>query len=316
MRAAGGIVIGKTNTPEFGLGSHTFNAVFGATRNAYDPSRRPAAAAAAPPSRSRTRMLAVADGSDFMGSLRNPAGWNNVFGMRPSQGRVPTWPAVDVWVTQLGTEGRWRATSATSRPCSTCRPATTRACRLSLAGTPSFADRRWPHARPRPGAHRLAGGPRRPPGDGGRRARRAASTALAPLQASARGRGGRARLRAEARVGGWLVWRRWLVAGRIAPFPREPGAARGSSPKRCGSTTRRRGDRHADLAASAQRTAFYQQMLALFERYDVLALPAAQVWPFDAAERWPTQIAGRAMDTYHRWMEVTIYADVRGPAGD
>jgi amidase len=52
-----------------------------------------------------TRMLAVADGSDFMGSLRNPAAWNDVFGLRPSQGRVPMWPAQDVWVTQLGTEG-------------------------------------------------------------------------------------------------------------------------------------------------------------------------------------------------------------------
>ena len=51
------------------------------------------------------RMLPVADGSDFMGSLRNPAGWNNVFGMRPSQGRVPYYPAQDVWVSQLGTDG-------------------------------------------------------------------------------------------------------------------------------------------------------------------------------------------------------------------
>jgi amidase len=53
-------------------------------------------------------------------------------------------------------------------------------------------------------------------------------------------------------------------------------------------------------------------MLRLFEHHDVLALPTAQVWPFDAELRWPREIAGRAMDTYHRWMEVTIYATFAG----
>jgi amidase len=89
MKAAGCIVIGKTNTPEFGLGSHTFNEVFGATRNAYDPAKSAGGSSGGAAVALATRMLAVADGSDFMGSLRNPAAWNNVFGMRPSQGRVP-----------------------------------------------------------------------------------------------------------------------------------------------------------------------------------------------------------------------------------
>jgi amidase len=105
MKAAGCIVIGKTNVPEFGLGSHTFNEVFGITRNAYDTSKSAGGSSGGAAVALATRMLAVADGSDFMGSLRNPAAWNNVFGLRPSQGRVPMWPAQDVWVTQLGTEG-------------------------------------------------------------------------------------------------------------------------------------------------------------------------------------------------------------------
>src|SRR5205085_2614553 len=105
MKAAGCIVIGKTNTPEFGLGSHTFNEVFGATKNAYDPARSAGGSSGGAAVALATRMLPVADGSDSMGSLRNPAGWNNVFGFRPSQGRVPNWPASDVWVSQLGTEG-------------------------------------------------------------------------------------------------------------------------------------------------------------------------------------------------------------------
>ena len=96
MKAAGCIVVGKTNTPEFGLGSHTFNEVFGVTRNAYDASRTAGGSSGGAAVALATSMLPVADGSDFMGSLRNPAGWNNVFGFRPSQGRVPFWPAADV----------------------------------------------------------------------------------------------------------------------------------------------------------------------------------------------------------------------------
>ncbi len=112
MKAAGCIVIGKTNTPEFGLGSHTFNEVFGITRNAYDASKSAGGSSGGAAVALALRMLSVADGSDFMGSLRNPAGWNNVFGMRPSQGRVPSWPDPDVWVAASeyrGTDGKNRA---------------------------------------------------------------------------------------------------------------------------------------------------------------------------------------------------------------
>ena len=105
MKAAGAIVIGKTNTPEFGLGSHTFNEVFGPTRNAWDPSKSAGGSSGGAAVALAQRLLPVADGSDFMGSLRNPAGWNHVFGMRPSQGRVPMLPAQDVFIAQLGTEG-------------------------------------------------------------------------------------------------------------------------------------------------------------------------------------------------------------------
>jgi amidase len=66
------------------------------------------------------------------------------------------------------------------------------------------------------------------------------------------------------------------------------------------------------MAASASRTRFYLSMLALFEQFDVLAIPMSQVWPFDIGLRWPQSVAGRAMDTYHRWMEVVIYATFAG----
>jgi amidase len=66
------------------------------------------------------------------------------------------------------------------------------------------------------------------------------------------------------------------------------------------------------MQASTTRTRFYQSMLSLFESFDVLAIPTAQVWPFDVKERWPKSIAGRTMDTYHRWMEVVLYPTFAG----
>ena len=87
--AAGAIFIGKTNTPEFGLGSHTYNPVYGATHNAYDQSKSAGGSSGGAAVSLALRMLPVADGSDYGGSLRNPAGWNNVFGFRTSFGIVP-----------------------------------------------------------------------------------------------------------------------------------------------------------------------------------------------------------------------------------
>ncbi|MFM7272981.1 MAG: amidase, partial [Gammaproteobacteria bacterium] len=103
LRAAGAIFIGKTNTPEFGLGSQTYNPVFGITRNAWDPSRTAGGSSGGACVALALRLVPVADGSDMMGSLRNPAGWNNVIGFRPSQGRIPD--ESPSWYDQLGTNG-------------------------------------------------------------------------------------------------------------------------------------------------------------------------------------------------------------------
>ncbi len=89
IRSAGGIIIGKTNVPEFGLGSQTYNPVFGTTLNAYDQSKTCGGSSGGAAVAVALRMVPVADGSDNGGSLRNPAAWNNVFGFRTSSGRVP-----------------------------------------------------------------------------------------------------------------------------------------------------------------------------------------------------------------------------------
>jgi amidase len=254
----------------------------------------------------------VADGSDFMGSLRNPAGWNNVFGLRPSQGRVPYFPVTDVWVTQLGTEGPMGRTVEDVARLLDVQAGPDARVPLSLARHASFVEG-WQGLdarRVRIGwLGDLDGHLPMEPGILG-----VCEQALARLrrvgcavEPTALGHS------PEAVWQAWLVWRRWLVAGRIAPFLLKPGNRALIKPEALWEHDQAAGLTGAEvLHASAQRSAFYQHMLTLFERFDVLALPSAQVWPFDAALRWPSHIAGREMDTYHRWMEVVIYATFAG----
>jgi amidase len=322
MKAAGCIVIGKTNTPEFGLGSHTFNEVFGVTRNAYDPSRSAGGSSGGAAVALATRMLPVADGSDFMGSLRdgsdfmgslrNPAAWNNVFGFRPSQGRVPTWPAQDVWVSQLGTEGPLGRTVQDVAMLLDVQAGYDARSPLALDRAERFAQTLnqfdaksvrvgWlgdleGHLAMEPGILESCAQGLQRLGDLG--------CAVEPVLPG---------FAPEAVWHAWLIWRHWLVAARLAPYLANPDNRALIKPEALWEYDQATNLSGAQaLAASAQRSAFYQQMLRLFERCDVLALPTAQVWPFDAGQRWPTRIAGRDMDTYHRWMEVTIYATFAG----
>ena len=316
MKAAGCILIGKSNTPEFGLGSHTFNEVFGVTRNAYDVSKSAGGSSGGAAVALATRMLPVADGSDFMGSLRNPAGWNNVFGMRPSQGRVPQWPVADVWVAQLGTEGPMGRTVEDVARLLDVQAGPDARLPLSLAAHASFADGlgEVDGARGKSAARvgwlgDLGGYLAVEPGILGvcEQALERLESIGCPIEPTALGHP------PEAVWQAWLVWRRWLVAGRIAPHLVDRSNRALIKPEALWEH-----DQAANLTgaqtlhASAQRTAFYQHLLTLLARFDVLALPCAQVWPFDATMRWPTEIAGRPMDTYHRWMEVVIYATFAG----
>jgi amidase len=108
LRAAGALIIGKTNTPEFGAGSQTFNAVFGATRNPWDLSRTPGGSSGGAAAAVASGMLPFADGSDLGASVRNPAAMCNLVGLRPSPGRIPDHGPGDPWnpLPVLGTIAR------------------------------------------------------------------------------------------------------------------------------------------------------------------------------------------------------------------
>lgn len=312
MKAAGCIVVGKSNTPEFGLGSHTFNEVFGLTRNAFDATRSAGGSSGGAAVALALRLLPVADGSDFMGSLRNPAGWNNVFGMRPSQGRVPMWPATDVWVSQLGTEGPMGRTAQDVAQLLAVQAGFDARVPLSLADGADFTQ-------PLDGldcAKLKIGWLADIDGylpmesgilgvcEQGLRRLESLGCAVQPLQLGTA---------PEPVWQAWLVWRRALVASRIAPFLLHPKNRELIKPEALWEFDQAAQLSGTDfLRASVQRTAFYQHLLTLFETHDFLALPVSQVWPFDAAERWPSQINGVAMDSYHRWMEVVIYATFAG----
>ena len=323
MKAAGAIIIGKTNVPEFGLGSHTFNPVFGATKNAHDATKTAGGSSGGAAVALALHLLPVADGSDFMGSLRNPAGWNNVFGMRPSQGRVPMWPASEVWLSGLGTEGPMgRSTQDVAR----------------LMAIQSGFDARQPQsiAAPFDLQHALT-----PMTDAERQSCKIlywgdlcghlaledgidilctqALQALSSkgLQIESLANQSQLGFQPERIWEAWLVWRKALVGARLAPFIAMKHGRAQIKPEGLDEFDNAQNLTGAEFtAASTVRSAFYQAMLKLFKTYDAIALPTAQVWPFDAEMRYPNAIQTahglRQMDTYHRWMEVTIYATFAG----
>jgi amidase len=111
----------------------------------------------------------------------------------------------------------------------------------------------------------------------------------------------------------WLTWRRFLVAGRLAAFAAEPKQLALLKPEARWEYEQGQGLTGAMVyEASVNRTRFYRHMVALLDTFDLLVLPTAQVWPFPAEWTWPREVAGRTMDTYHRWMEVVIYATLAG----
>ena len=310
IRQAGAIFIGKTNVPEFGMGSQTYNNVFGVTRNAYDTELAAGGSSGGAAVGMATRMLPIADGSDMMGSLRNPAAFNNVIGFRPSQGRVPRTPE-DLFYNQLSTNGPMgRDVTDTIRLLDTMAGFDSRAPMMMRDDLPEFGS-----YRPRPPEGLAIGWL----GDlNGHLAMEPGVTELCE-QALGEFESHGARYEGVLPVFDmdrlwrcWITLRHWSHSGRQAMLedPEQRGLLKPEMIFEIeGSLALTAADIHE---ASVSRAQWYTALHALFERFDLLAIPSAQVFPFPAELHWPREIAGRTMDSYHRWMEVVIGATLAG----
>jgi len=310
VRAAGAIFIGKTNVPEFGMGSQTYNDVYGTTRNAYDPRSTAGGSSGGAAVGLAARLLPVADGSDMMGSLRNPAAFNNVVGFRPSQGRVPGTSA-DPFYSQLSTNGPMgRTVEDTAR----------------LLVTMAGFDPRVPLTAQDalPGCDAFGLRPLRGLRIGWMRdydAYLATEPGVIDLCERALARLERCGVIIEpvlpsfdpARLWqAWLDLRHWSHTSR-QPLLENPVTRSLLKPEMVWEIEGSIGLSAARITAAAvTRAEWYQAINALLDRFDFLALPSAQVFPFPADRHWPESIAGRDMDTYHRWMEVVIGGSLAG----
>ncbi|WP_293905434.1 amidase [Phenylobacterium sp.] len=311
LRAAGVIFIGKTNTPEFGLGSHTVNPVYGPTHNSHDPSRSAGGSSGGAAVALALRMVPLADGSDYGGSLRNPAGWNNVCGFRTSFGRVPV-DAPNAWQPSMGVQGPMARNVADL---------------ALLLSVQAGYDPRAPLSLEGDGAG-FAG----------------------PLDAELKGKrigwlgdfGGatpceagvldvcRAALKRFEALGcvveaampdfdverAWQAFirlRAWQQAGQFLPFDHDPAQrALLNAQSIYELETALRLSAVDIIAASTVRTQWSQAVQGLFSTYDYLIAPTAQLFPFAIATRWPTEIAGVAMRTYHEWMKGVCLVTMAG----
>ncbi|WP_219271846.1 amidase [Pseudomonas sp. Xaverov 83] len=312
VRASGAIIIGKTNVPEFGLGSQTYNSVFGTTGNAYDPRLVAGGSSGGAAVALALRMLPVADGSDMMGSLRNPAAFNNVFGLRPSQGRVPHGPAPELFVQQLATEGPMGRSVADVARLLSVQAGYDPRVPLSLKEDPAVLGE--PLQRDFKGARLGWLGDYNgylPMEDG---VMSLCETALKDFAAlGCEVEHCQPDFSLERLWQTWLVHRHWLIQGSLGAAYADPQKRSLLKPEAQWEVQGGLQLSAADVyQASANRSDWYCALGKLFERYDFLLLPTAQVFPFDAQQPWPRLVAGREMDTYHRWMEVVIGPTLAG----
>ncbi|WP_163505530.1 amidase [Fodinicola acaciae] len=297
LRAAGVVSIGKTNVPEFGAGAHTFNQVFGATRNPYALDRSAGGSSGGAAAAVATGMQPIADGSDFGGSLRFPAAFCNVVGFRPSAGRVPAYPSALGWK-WLPVDGPIARTVADA------------AFTLSVMAGP---DVRSPLSLPEPGS--VFAGPLDRDVTG---LRVAFSTDLGqnlPVDPAVRAVVTDAAAVFE-RLGATVMEDCVDLSGanesfralRAAAFAYDLGPNVDAHPELVKRTVRenvadgRRLSALDIMAAEEQRTVLYRRVREFFARYDVLLLPVSQLPPFDVDLEYPTEIDGVQTPHYLDWM--------------
>ncbi|GAB2689938.1 amidase [Thalassiella azotivora] len=305
--AAGAVRVGKTNVPEFAAGSHTTNPVFGPTRNPYDPSRSAGGSSGGSAAALAAGMVALADGSDMGGSLRNPAAFCNVVGLRPSAGRVPSHPVPFGWSTLSvqGPMGRTVGDVALGL--------------RALAGP----DPRAPLSLQDDGSLFAVDLPDRLDG------LRVAWTpdlgglvpvepevleALRPTVGLLDGLGARVEeacpdLREADEV--FHTLRAWLFAANLGDVvDRHPDQVKDTIHWNVGVG---RGLTVADVARAEQaHTRLHEEVVRFFGDYDVLLAPVTQVVPFDVDVEYPTVVAGRRMPDYLGWMRSVSLVSATG----
>lgn len=313
MRTGGALFVGRTNSPEFGLGGHTYNPVYGTTRNAWEPSRSAGGSSGGAAVAVALHMLPVADGSDMMGSLRTPAAFNHVYGLRTSFGTVPHGPGDEVFFQQFSVAGPMARNVPDLALLLSVQAGFD--ARLPLTRrTDSSEDYTLPLVREwkstRIGWLGNLGG--QLPMDPGLLDTCAASLAhfrsIGCIVEDAQ-----PAFDLEALWHAWIDLRSFSVAGANKALWDDPAKRAMLKPEAAWEIERGlalTGNRIYE--AMRIRSAWYQALRALFEQYDYLVMPATQVFPFDANWDWPHAIDGRDMDTYHRWMQVVIPATMAG----
>ncbi|MBI2876917.1 MAG: amidase [Candidatus Tectomicrobia bacterium] len=306
LKQAGAITIGKTNTPEFGAGSQTYNPAFGETLNPYDTTKTCGGSSGGAAVALACRMLPLADGSDLGGSLRNPANFCNVVGFRPSPGRVPVWPSPIGWF-PLWVEGPMARTvpdvalmlSAIAgpdprSPISIAQPGSLFACPLER----DFTGVRIAWSRD------LGGLPVDPRVTAVLEGQRHVFQSLGCVVEE-----GEPDFTGADEI--FQVWRAWyfeLTLGELWQTHRDrlketvvwniEAGLRLSGPQ--------------IGRAELKRTELYHRVREFMERHEFLILPVNQVPPFDVQQRYVTEINGVPMETYIDWMKSCYYITVVG----
>jgi amidase len=307
MKNAGAITLGKTNVPEFGMGSQTFNSIFGATLNPYDVTKTCGGSTGGGAVALACGMAPLASGTDIGGSLRNPASFCNVVGIRPSPGRVPSGTSTQLGWSTLGVSGPMARNVAD--------------CALLLGVLAGF-DRRSPISIAESGSQFL-----KPLGRRNFKGVRVAMIRDLGLPwESAVTKAFQAQRKIFESLGCvvdeaepdmrdanecFLAWRHWA-------FELQFSEAFDTQPDKLNAYARWHVEEGRKLTGpylsriEARRTALYQRMREFMEKYEFLILPVNQVLPFDVSTRYPVEIAGVEMENYIAWMKSNYYISIVG----
>ena len=306
LKKAGGISLGKTNTPEFGAGSQTFNAVFGSTPNPYDLTKTCGGSSGGGAVALASGMISIADGTDLGGSLRNPASFCNLVGIRPSVGRVPSWPESLGWYTM-------------SVPGPMAR--TVQDVALAMAAM-SGPDDRSPISLEAPGEMFLNPLARSFKGCkialsanlGGLPVEPEVAKVIESTRAVFQDLGCEV-INDEPNISEadeiFMLWRAWRTELRITPLLKEHRA-------QIKDTVIWNAEQGLPITgpqlvrAEAKRTELYHRMREFFKKYDFLVLPVSQVAPFPIDQEYPAEINGVKMNTYIDWQKSAYHISALG----